>query len=127
MVARAGRSDVDIGRGNGPGVSAAPRSLALSGAVDQHGFWSLFASATSALPPRVDTPGEFVLSLHDASGIELFRQTVAIANAGHPPQGTWAARVPMLRRDVHAVRIRDASGSLVLDSNVHLPAGRWQR
>ncbi len=111
------------GHGSRPDAPA-PRSLALSGSVDEHGFWSLFASATSNLPPRTDAPGEFVLTLHDDSGVEMYRQALAAAVGNTSPDlsGTWAVRVPMQPREVHAMRIRDAGGSLLLDSNVHLRA-----
>ncbi|MYE24878.1 MAG: hypothetical protein F4Y01_13205 [Gammaproteobacteria bacterium] len=110
------------------GVSHAPaivRSLALTGSVDEHGFWSLFAAATSTSPPRIDPKGSFVLTLHDDSGLQMHRQPLATADAGNASAGragTWAVRVPMQAREVHAVRIRNAAGSLLLDNDVRLPA-----
>ena len=104
---------------------ATPRSLALSGSVDEHGFWSLFASTTSTSPPRLDPPGNYILTLHDDTGTEMHRQplaTTAVGNASAPRSATWAARVPMQPREIHAIRIRNAVGSLLLDNNIHLPA-----
>ena len=106
-------------------ITPAARSLALSGSVDEHGFWSLFASAASPLPPRADAPGNFILTLHDDSGIETYRQRLATAGVGGAPAlggGTWAVRVPMQARDVSAVRIRNAGGGLLLDADVQVPA-----
>ncbi|MDE0693243.1 MAG: Ig-like domain-containing protein [Gammaproteobacteria bacterium] len=121
------------GQGGSPGavgrkVSAAPaivRSIALSGSVDEHGFWSLFAAATSTSVPRIDAPGDFVLTLHDDSGLEMYRQLLATADIGTSAgrAGAWAVRVPLQAREVHAVRIRNAGGSLLLDNDVRLPAG----
>ena len=108
--------------GNAPAIV---RSLALSGSVDEHGFWTLFSAATSTSPPRIDAPGDFVLTLHDDSGMEMYRQPLAAADIGASAgrAGTWAVRVPMQARGVHAVRIRNAGGSLLLDNDVGLPAG----
>ena len=105
--------------------STTPHSLAISGSVDEHGFWSLFASTTSNLPPRIDAPGDFVLTLHDDSGMEMHRQHLGVANVGNASgqlASTWAVRVPMQPRGVHAIRIRDPNGGLLLDKDVHLPA-----
>ena len=109
-------------------VSDAPaivQSLALSGSVDEHGFWALFAAATSTSPPRADVPGDFVVTLHDDSGLEMYRQLLATADIGASAgrAGAWAVRVPLQTREVHAVRIRNADGSLLLDNDVRLPAG----
>ena len=107
------RRDAGADSGRETRSSAMPRSLALSGSVDEHGFWSLFAAATSTLPPRVDVPGDFLLTLHDDSGIEMYRQRLATADVGKSVgqlSGTWAVRVPMQHREVHAARIRDTSG-----------------
>ena len=109
-------------------VSDAPaivQSLALSGSVDEHGFWALFAAATSTSLPRIDAPGDFVLTLHDDSGLEMYRQLLATADMGASAgrAGAWAVRVPLQAREVHAVRIRNAGGSLLLDNDVRLPAG----
>ena len=120
-----GPSDGGLNDGRRLDIPTAARSLALSGSVDEHGFWSLFASATSPMPPRADAPGNFVLTLHDDSGIETYRQRLATAGVGGAPAlggGTWAVRVPMQARDVSAVRIRNASGGLVLDADVQVPA-----
>ena len=134
QVASNVRSNLGGGsRGGSPGAvgrhandaPAIVRSLALSGSVDEHGFWALFAAATSTSPPRIDVPGDFVLTLHDDSGLEMHRQPLATADVGDAlarRAGTWAVRVPLQLREVHAVRIRDASGSLLLDSAVRLPA-----
>ena len=112
-------------------VSNAPaivRSLALSGSVDEHGLWSLFSATTSTSPPRIDPEGSFVLTLHDDSGLQMHRQPLVTADVGNAPAGragTWAVRVPLQAREVHAVRIRNAGGSLLLDNDVRLPAGPY--
>ncbi len=101
------------------------RSLTLSGSVDRHGFWSLFASGTSDLPPRTDARGDFTLTLHDDSGIEMHRQQITTTDVGSASAhlaATWAVRVPMQPREIHAIRIRSAGGNLLLDNNIHLPA-----
>lgn len=117
-------ANANAGVGQINDMPAIIRSLALSGSVDEHGFWSLFASATSTAPPRTDAAGDFILTLHDDSGIEMHRQPLASAAGGRVSarRGTWAVRVPMQPREVHAVRIRDARGNLLLDTDVHLPA-----
>ena len=119
----------DTGRARETGrldeTSGRARSLALSGSVDEHGFWSLFAAATSPKSPRVDAPGDFVLTLHDDSGVEMYRQDLAsegVTDSSARPAGVWAVRVPMPAREVHAVRVRDAAGDLLLDAGVHLSA-----
>lgn len=98
-----------------------PRSLAISGSVDEHGTWSLYASSASTRPPRADPSGEFVVTLYDDSGIELYSQSFAANTMSHAPMRTWAVRVPIQPRDVDAVRVRDSSGDLLLDANVTLP------
>ena len=124
-----GLGDRGLSDGRRLDTTPAARSLALSGSVDEHGFWSLFASATSTLPPRLDAPGSFVLTLHDNSGIETYRQRLATAGVASGPAragATWAVRVPMQARDVRAVRISNASGGLLLDADVHLPAAQME-
>lgn len=104
---------------------AKPQSLALSGSVDEHGFWSLFASSTSTMPPRIDAPGNFTLTVHDDAGVELYRHPLATAEVSNPSThqtATWAIRIPMQPREVHTIRIRNTAGDLLLDNNVHLPA-----
>ncbi len=98
-----------------------PRSLALSGSVDQHGVWSLYSSAPSTQPARNDVPGEFTLTLHDDSGVELYRQSLTAEDVSHGTTRVWAVRVPIQTRAVHAARIRDSGGGLLLDVAVDLP------
>ena len=98
-----------------------PVSLALSGSVDIHGTWSLFDSATSTQPGRIDEPGEFTIALYDDAGVELHRQSLASEVVSHSNIRMWAVRAPIQSREVRAVRVRDASGDLLLDANVALP------
>ena len=100
---------------------SAPSSLALSGSVDEHGTWSLYASAASTRLPRADPSGEFVVTLYDDSGIEQYSQSFATSTMTRSPMRTWAVRVPIQPRTVRAVRVRDSSGDLLLDANVTLP------
>lgn len=102
---------------------APPRSLALSGAVDYHGVWSLYSSAASARPPRNDAPGDFTIALFDDAGVELHRQRLAVEAVSHAAVRVWAARMPIQPRAVRAVRVRGPGGDLLLDAPVALPAG----
>ncbi len=100
---------------------AEPRSLALSGIVDEHGVWSVYSSAPSMQPARKDLPGEFRLTLWDDAGIELYRQSMGVEEISHSNRRTWAVRTPIQVREVHSVRIRDEAGELLLDTQVRLP------
>ena len=101
-----------VGESSGPldMAPAEPRSLALSGIVDEHGGWSLYSSAPSTQPARNDMPGEFTLTLYDDAGVELHRQSMGVEEISHSNMRMWAVRTPIQVREVHSVRIRDEEG-----------------
>ena len=89
--------------------------LALSGRVDASGAWSLTHSQVTEKEPRPPAPdGEFTLILFDASGVELYRETLSVMAFSHGGEAGWAARTPTPARPAREVAILDAQGVLVL-------------
>ena len=98
-----------------------PISLALSGSVDGHGTWRLFAWSTSTKPARVDARGDYSISLFDDAGVELYSQSLATSAISRSDKRLWAVRVPIQSRPIDAVRVRGKGGNLLLDAFVALP------
>ncbi len=111
----------------GPGAAEQSRpSLALTGAVDEYGAWSLLHIDASPKPPR-QPPRQppagtgFVLILQDSAGKEIYRQPLMVAAASHGSGKIWAARIPWPKQAPKLLVILNDEGAALLVEQIQLP------
>ena len=100
---------------------AVARSIALTGAVDAQGGWSLDYASLSERAPRPSHRGAFTLELQDANAGILHSEPIVVHAGKEETAWAWTARVPYTADVPARVVVRDPRG-IVLD--VTLTLGR---
>ena len=115
--------------GAGPGVVLMDAveeigpSLALAGAVDEYGLWSIGQLDASTQPPRSpDNGGEYFFTLWDAYQREIYREPMSLLTTVHgETRRAWAVRVPVPEQTPAWVAILDAQGTPLFIQPIDVP------
>ncbi len=95
-------------------------SIAITGAVDRFGVWSLYAANFSLRPPRTaSTQADYTLLVRDASYAVLYEQSLDMHVAGASGAAAFSARIPFFGQARH-LQVRDAQGALILDTALEI-------
>ena len=100
-------------------------SLAVTGAVDEFGLWSISQIDTSTQPPRPPSAGgEYFFVLQDAYHREIYREPMALLTPTHgETRRAWAVRVPVPEHPPAFLAILDARGPLFIEPISLPPSG----
>ena len=115
--------------GAGPGVVLMDAveeigpSLALAGAVDEYGLWSIGQLDASTQPPRSPgNGGEYFFTLWDAYQREFYREPMSLLTTVHgETRRAWAVRVPVPDQSPAWVAILDAQGTPLFIQPIDVP------
>ncbi len=97
-------------------------SLALSGAVDEAGIWTLLFVDRSVRPARMppaDT--DYRLSVRSLDGAELHQQALAVYQGAHDDLVSWVARIPLPSAEHVVIMILDADDHTLLEREIETP------
>jgi len=92
----------------------APRSLALTGSVDEQGRWALDRASASERPLRQSVRGEYTLKLLYENARVLHSETLRTYASSESDGAAWMARVPVPSEPVRWIIVRDDK-SVLLD------------
>ncbi len=99
-----------------PGIA----SIAITGAIDHFGIWSLYSANFSVRPPRTaSAQAEHTLIVRDDSHAVLHEQPLDMHIAGESGAAAFSARIPFFSQARH-LQVRDAQGALILDTALEM-------
>ena len=99
-------------------------SIAITGAIDEFGLWSIMRTDASTQPPRPpSTGGDYFFTLLDASWQEIYREPMDLLTPAHgATPRAWAVRVPVPEPPPAFVAVLDTHGTPLFIEPISAPA-----
>ena len=94
------------------------KSIAITGAIDAYGTWSLYrASLSTLVAKRALAEARHTLLLTDSRGLVVHEQPLTVHAAGESGEAAFAARLPFVA-NAERLQIQDEQGLVLLDTEL---------
>ncbi len=104
-------------------TDASRPSIAITGAIDEFGLWSIMRTDASTRPPRPpSTGGDYFFTLLDTNWQEIHREPMGLLTPTHgATPKAWAVRVPVPESPPAFVAVLDTQGTPLFIEPISVP------